>query len=687
MTDIRHSFAVDAPAASRGPDAERSFIFDAFSTVWRRKLIIGALFAAITAAAAAAVMTLPPTYSSSATILIEPKRDTVVDLVEVRSALPRDGEALANEIQVLMSRELIAEAARSAGMMDEIDRDAMVDRIRSRLVVAQEGRSRVVGISFRASEPELAAAFPNALAQTYLAQETTSRAEAAQQASAWITGRLGQLRADADAAAQEASAFRSAAGLEIGRDVTLLQQEISELGTQLTAARTRAAEVAAALDQARLARQDPASAEIGDGFASPMLQHLRIQEGEHARRVTSLLERADMSHPGVAAAAARLDTVREEIAREIGRIIGGLEVDHRAALQAEAALGERLTEARSRSAELGDAQARTAELEQVAEARAEVLRTFLARSVELEAQGAPQSADARLLSAAPVPTRSAGPNPAILMATATVTALGVAVVVAFALDALDRGLRGMNQLERTLGLRALGLLPRARRERDRPMLLAAAGDLLTRLLAGAKPGATTTLAVASALPGEGKTETAIALARQAADAGLRVLLVDADLRRGGMSARLGMDKTGPGLADFLLGETTVEAAIRSSDDLVILPAGRRVETPALLLARAGLVALLDEVKARYDLVIVDTAPVAAGADAGAVARLVSQTLFLVRWGRTPAASAAAAVRELLVAGARPAGAVLSMVDVRRNAAYPHADGILYSRRLRRYQAA
>ncbi|HEU4694894.1 MAG TPA: CpsD/CapB family tyrosine-protein kinase [Vicinamibacterales bacterium] len=155
----------------------------------------------------------------------------------------------------------------------------------------------------------------------------------------------------------------------------------------------------------------------------------------------------------------------------------------------------------------------------------------------------------------------------------------------------------------------------------------------------------TTVMVASALAGEGKSLTAANLARALSEAyGKRVVLIDADLRRPSQHALFGIRNT-PGLIDCLAGNLPVRPA-RLSNTLHVVPAGSPEANPLERLSSSGLRELLSEQAERSDWVIIDVPPLAACPDAGILAHLVDGVVVVVRAGQTPLASVESAVTAL-----------------------------------------
>ncbi|WP_441649660.1 polysaccharide biosynthesis tyrosine autokinase [Cupriavidus sp. M-11] len=175
------------------------------------------------------------------------------------------------------------------------------------------------------------------------------------------------------------------------------------------------------------------------------------------------------------------------------------------------------------------------------------------------------------------------------------------------------------------------------------------------------------LAVTSPAPGAGKTFASVNLAVLFAEAGQRVLLVDADLRRGKIANWFDQAPE-PGLAELLAGRADLAAVVRPTvvSGLCLITAGATPTNPSELLMMPSLAEMLQVCKARFDLVIIDTPPVLAVADGTLVANLAGSTLLVVRADVTPASQVDEAVKRLARAEARLAGGMLNGVIRRRS---------------------
>nr|MBA3403928.1 CpsD/CapB family tyrosine-protein kinase [Gemmatimonadaceae bacterium] len=185
-----------------------------------------------------------------------------------------------------------------------------------------------------------------------------------------------------------------------------------------------------------------------------------------------------------------------------------------------------------------------------------------------------------------------------------------------------------------------------------------------------------TVVITSASPGEGKTTTAANLAVSFAQQGMRVLLVDCDLRRARLHKLFDLPRE-PGLTELILGNGDVEQLSRTTDvtGLYVMPAGQLPPNPAELLGSDATRRVLAGLAEAYDMIIIDTPPLLAASDAAILATIADGVIVVLRAGATESAAAQQAMQQLNAVGARIVGAVLNDPDaqVPRYGAYYRYD--------------
>lgn len=677
--------------------------------------------------AVATLAWLQPVYVATAQLMIEPQRPGTDDDMLAPAAIADDQVALESQVRLLasrsMARDIIAaleldtspELRRSIDPGERLvgglgigpaaaepdDPAVLVDRFLERLTVDRVGRTHVIAISYRSGDPETAARVANGVAERYIAFRSEAKADIAGDASAWLERALAESRATLQAAEAALAATRADLESEQPGSLPVDSAALANLRRDIAAA---AGDVAAR--EARLHRVRAVLARPGAELAfeelggSVVLQNLYALKNQTARREAELATRYGDRHPQILDVRAERQELERRIQAEQRALVGTVEAEIAAARAREATLLRELEALKSESVvqSAGEAETRRRELE-VERAREQHER-YLDRQRELADQIGTKRPDVRLISEATAPTRPSFPLPSIVFGLFAAASLGTGLLAVFFMEQLDRGFRTQRAAEQGLGLRCIGCLPLVRTGRratipvidlplERPCSrYAEALRTLIAELSFAQPSAGgRVVLVTSAAPGEGKSTTTLALARLAAAEGLKVLLIDADLRRPKLAGLLDLD-TSEGIVEILLGEREAEDVLRSDpvSGLAFIPGSARVSQPTRLLGPQALGVLLEEARRHFDLVLVDSPPVLAVTDARVMAPLCDRILFLLRWHATRRAVAAHAVTQLDGVADKLLGTVLTMADPQIATPMGAADSRLVRRELSKYYA-
>lgn len=287
---------------------------------------------------------------------------------------------------------------------------------------------------------------------------------------------------------------------------------------------------------------------------------------------------------------------------------------------------------------------------------------------------------------AAVPQRPAEPNLALIAA----AALAIGILGGFALVALrevfDARVHNIGEVAGLVGAPLLGSISQDPSVRDSPLATTrSSGDpnaeeyrTLRTNLQFINPGQDArSWVITSALESEGKTLTAANLAVVMAELNLRVVVVDADLRRPSLAERLGIESA-IGLTDVVIGKCSLDEAIQTwgANDLAVLPAGSIPPNPNELLQSAQAAEVYQELKRRYNVILYDAPPLLSVSDAAVLARLADGAILLAGLGRVRRPQLHASEQALRRVGAEVVGVVATLVPKREAAQYGYAYGYM-----------
>ncbi|MBK8646363.1 MAG: polysaccharide biosynthesis tyrosine autokinase [Gemmatimonadetes bacterium] len=264
---------------------------------------------------------------------------------------------------------------------------------------------------------------------------------------------------------------------------------------------------------------------------------------------------------------------------------------------------------------------------------------------------------------------------------AVAVSVGAGLGLALLLDRLDKRFRYPEQATHELGLDIVGAIPSYNNPRSATARLEEATQLVEAFRSIALSVRTSfdgtgpvQLTITSPGPGDGKSFTSANLASALADSGFRTVIVDGDIRRGELHAVFGDLKQTPGLVDFLADEATLEQVVLPTQhhaNLFVVPCGKRRKHGPELLASERMRILLDDLRSRFDAIIVDSAPLGAGIDAFALGAATGSMLIVLRAGETDRKLAQAKLTVLDRMPVRIIGAILNDVGVMPQFKYYH----------------
>jgi succinoglycan biosynthesis transport protein ExoP len=693
--------------------AEGKFDLRAYvNFVWRHWMFIGSLAALGLLYAVIYLARATPLYTATTQVLLEaptkaPTETGLADyyqftnysFIENQLAILRSDPLLRRVVlkERLAVAPLTAKEPQSTDPSKESTTSAedasiihAINNLRGALAVMRSGQAQVLNISITWTDPVRAAQLANAVANAYVVNQLDARFESAKQASGWLSDRLVELRQQLRDSEEGVTKFRSEHGLtSSGPTIALNDQQLADLNSKLIAARTDAAEKKTRVDfLADVAGGKKALDSLPDTFQSTdkVMETLRWKLTDASQRQADLLARYNSRHPAVVNVEAEKQDIEKSIRAETQRIIRTVNNDYALAKSRLVATEQAMREATGQGGLSYDDSVRLRELERTTAVNKSLFEDFLQKAKITDEQSTFRPREARII----MPAQTGGqtfPNTRKTLLMALFIGVGLGVGGALAMEKLNTGFTTPQQVEDAVGIPVLASIHRMEKNK----LLSKDGKSIpvalyhvhyplspfsesVRTLRGGihmsdvdRPPKV--IHVTSSRPGEGKTTVAMSLAISAAFSGLKVALVDADLRHPSLSRFFKLEQA-RGLVDLLIGVTAFENVLRFQNDhkLAVIPAGSKSLNPTDVLGSERMKALVSHLRETFDYVVIDTPPVGPVIDPVIVANLADKTIFVVRWASTPRELVETCVRQVS-SHKRIAGIALNSVNPDRARKY------------------
>lgn len=615
-----------------------------------------------------------------------------------------EGDYIQTQRNIVLSRDVIQKAKDKLGLPPQEFGQKYLS-----LSVGPVWQTAILAITVKGLEPTFCADYANAVADAYVEFKAEERSGSSQSTAGILSQQANRLAEEITKMEGALLAFvreNSVVGIQERGNVAAgllgqLSKQSAEYRTQRMLLEAQQPMLAQASDEVVLATLEyglpsaavapsPATATAGEiapvEGAEGLIEHGVISQPrwDTLKRENALLEAQLISyrkkykeeHPLIRETLLRLqqneEAVKVEIQFALKQFYSRLEalnIKEKAARHVEQAWEEQALEIDRKQKEYEGLQRNLARLQGL-------YNVVFNRLQEVDISAGIDIDTVRILERALTPGGPLKPRNLQSLFLAALIGLGVGIGLIFLLEFMDDSLRFPEEVSRNLGLPYLGLVPTAhwKQAGDDSYWLGnvdpssgfaeAYRNIRSALLLNPSGGRFKTLTVTSAVPKEGKTTTTANLATCFAQIGQRVLLVDADLHRGGLHRYFGL-QAGRGLTEILTGHATRDQVVQPTaiEGLDFIGTGAFTDNPAELILRPAMKNFLAQAADQYDLVLLDAPPVLAVSETAVIASQTDGTLLVVWSGRTSRKLLLVAIRQMLSRGANLLGCVLNNLDL------------------------
>lgn len=543
-----------------------------------------------------------------------------------------------------------------------------VGRVMGDLSVQPVRNSRVVRVSYDSPSPKYAQEVANGAVSAFVEMSLERNYEASAHARKFLEERLQDLKLKLGESERKLVDYAEKQDiLTTGDDRTLAMSSLEEINEALTTVSKER------IRQELVWKQIQSSDTLPQSLETEPVSMLRSRRAELQLAYQEKLKVFKPGYPDMVQLRAQISEVDDQISKEVDRIKESIRLQYEAAVDEQTTLSKRVAELKR---DVTDYQERNIDytiLRREVDTNRTLYEGLLQRYKELSVTGgAGNPSNISIVDEAQRPGGPFKPNLKVNLALALMFGALTGSLAAFGREFIDDSFKLPEEVEQELGLPLMGIIPEVDESKfaeqmadPRSPLNEAYRSLRTALQFSTPGGVPKTLMVTSSRPSEGKSSTAFNVARHFALLGMQVLLIDADLRKPSLHRRIGCSGH-RGLSNCLVGNARPPEVLQRTDypNLEFMPAGPLPPDPTELLASARMASLLAIASEKYDLVVIDTAPVGGIADAPILSNFAEGCLLVIEAHKAPRNGVANALKRLHFARADVLGAVLNKFNLK-----------------------
>ncbi|OJF67687.1 chain-length determining protein [Alteromonas sp. V450] len=695
-----------------------------FRVINQSKWRILSLALIVTFLVALIVLSLTPVYKATSSLLIESEETNIVSIEQVYGLDASKKEYFETQYEILKSRYIaekvvnklaldshpvfiekleesntsafdgikstvkslltfLPQKAREPLSEDEqaqLRKELLITLFSENLTISPVPNTQVVKIAYTSESPRLAAEVANAVAEVYIESYLEAKFDMTSKATSWLNDSLAGLRNKLEVSEKKLAEFYQREQLvNLDGVVGLASEELQGLSEQLLQAENRLKQSEIIFEQVQNFNGDPTElASMPAVQNHPSIQNVKEAELKAQSNVSELSKVYGPKHLKMISAQAELASVKQTLDNQVASLISGITSEYRQAQSQVNRLRVAVASAKDEYRKLTTLESKRRVLQREVDTNQQLYDSFFTRLQETSEVEGFESANARVLDRATLPVEPFKPKKSLILIATLVMSAGFGVFIALVLDFLNSGIRSVEDVERKLGQRMMGLIPWQphRKKDDLPLreffdtsnhvFSEAIRTLRTSIQLLDLTGDKKVVMVTSSVPKEGKTTVSINLAFAMGQIG-KTLLIDTDLRKPAIAKRFGMPGFQPGIANLVAGTHSLDECLCNdvASNIDVITAGSATPNPQELLMSDNFKKVISDLAEQYEHIIIDTAPIQAVSDAIIVSESADMLFHVVKADATNEKIVSSGLERFMRVGKRIDGVILNQVDVKK----------------------
>ena len=547
------------------------------------------------------------------------------------------------------------------------------------LTITPVGNSRLVDISFESHDRKLAADAVNTLADTFIEWLLNRKLDATKQGRDFLKKQIEQAQSNLEQSEAKLNQFAKNNDIvSLDQKMNITYHTFAELNDALAKAETQRIEKESLYKHVMAGNIGSLPLVVND----PYIQNLKAEHAKAKSEYSQMSATFKSGYPKLKEVGARVAELQRKIDEAEGSVANSVKSDYEASLKKEESLRDSYEKQKVLASALNDKSIEYNILQREVESNETIYNTLLQRLKETEVSSAIKASNIQVVDYAQIPLLPYKPNVTLNLLFACIIGLGGGVLIAFIIEYFDNTIKSPEEIRDKMKYPVLGGVFEAKQADSlaapvektflmdpRSHIAEAFRTIRTSLLLSTPGKPPRSILVTSCFPAEGKTTVSINLASSFAQAGSKVLLLEADLRRPRIGNVLG--NNGYGLSSYLTGNAHLEDVVTHGEipNMYVLPVGPIPINPAELLGSNQMKELMDNLTLEYDYIIVDGPPALGFVDSHILSSLVDGVAVVVRAGKTPRTSIRDLIDKLWNLRANFLGVIVNGIELNQNSYY------------------
>jgi succinoglycan biosynthesis transport protein ExoP len=678
---------------------------------------------AVTMLTTLAVLSVQPIFRATTTLLIEPTANKIITAEELFGLDTSRGEYLSTQFALLESRELLRSVIKKLDLAKQPDfmkesknplnlgslikslklseylpfikpsdlastptLDEQIDytlkALQRQVTITPVAKTQLVSINVDMSNPNLAARVADSIANNYINNQLDAQLSRREKATSWMSERLIGLKDKLRDSERRLQLYREKENLVDLKGITTLSADtLSSISSRLTDARKELANAQSQLQQVSQINRDNLEklSSVPAVLSNRVVQQFKAEQAKAISKVQELSRRYGPKHITMISAQSELASANQSLRNQVAQVASSIEKNYLLAKANENSLSDSYNKNRNEIKVIAKKEFTLRELQLEVDTNRSLYNTFVGRLKEASATTDIETANARVVDPAAVPSNPFKPKKTLIIILSALLAVMAGAGITLLADSLGNTFSSTQQIEDHLNLPVFGVIPIVKRKKRKTLAKSfintpkgifaeAIRGLRTSTLLATDSEHQQLIYITSSVPGEGKSIIASNLALALGQL-KQTILIDADMRQPVLGKCHDLPLGSPGLANILAGTATIEECLHNRDGIYIISAGAAPPNPLDSLSSPQFSEFIAEMRSRFNYIVIDTPPIQAVTDALVLAKNADVLLQVVRSESTTKKVVEASIGQLLQNRLRVSGIVFSQVNDKKNEHY------------------